>query len=398
MLPHLRQLEKPRPLGQEQPDGELDRRHVGDEIQLHEEPKQVEIALQRGPRHERDKGRRQGQVRLPGEPDDADEVAPCMPFVEQLEDAVVDRLHRRGDEQAAGGGQPRQVAGLVQQVLDLYGHVVGEGGEFRGEPLNQAQGMAHAVEEIRIPEGDVPRTRGDLPADVLHHHIRLDDAEASAIDRHHRAVPAQMLAPAAGLGVADRPALVLPQLQIGIAGERGQVSPVGNAEALLGQRDHRLALAHGRGIGTRRRQPLVQADQPALELAAENGLAPEPAQEVLVHRRVEAVEAQMDAWVQGFQAGHDGRRQPRGRMHRQVQGDKPGRAHRRLVQALDRKIDAPDTGPRRAQPRRRRGQAERLMAQLVGREKDDLHARPPGPSNGITTHPRLRWDYPASGG
>ena len=60
-----------------------------------------------------------------------------MSFVEQLEQAVVDRLDRRGDEYAAGRGQRPQMVGMFQQVLHLDGHIVSHCREFRAERPNQ---------------------------------------------------------------------------------------------------------------------------------------------------------------------------------------------------------------------------------------------------------------------
>ena len=72
----------------------------------------------------------------------------------------------------------------------------------------------------------------------------------------------------------------------------------------------------------------------------------------------------------GFSAAHaidDRQRQPRGGVHGQEEGDEVGRADRVLAagvlrdRSTQRHLDA-----RRAQPRRRRRQPERLAAQVVG--------------------------------
>ena len=63
-------------------------------------------------------------------------------------------------------------------------------------------GMADPVEEIRVAEGDVPRAGGDLRPHIGEHDVAGDDTEPPVVDRHHRTVPAAVLAAAAGLGVS----------------------------------------------------------------------------------------------------------------------------------------------------------------------------------------------------
>ena len=46
--------------------------------------------------------------------------------------------------------------------------------------------------------------RRDLLPDIFEHHLALHHAELALIHRHHRTMPAQVLAAAAGLGVGDR--------------------------------------------------------------------------------------------------------------------------------------------------------------------------------------------------
>ena len=62
----FRHPQKPRSPGQEQPDSKLNRRHVGDQVELGHHGEQIQIALQGGPGRERDEGRRQGQAGIPG--------------------------------------------------------------------------------------------------------------------------------------------------------------------------------------------------------------------------------------------------------------------------------------------------------------------------------------------
>ena len=91
---------------------------------------------------------------------------------------------------------------LLQQVLDLDGGVVGERRKFLVQRFDDAHGVRGAVEEIGIAEGDVLGAGCDLLANVLQHNFRLHHAKIALIHRHHRAMPAQVLAAAAGFGVA----------------------------------------------------------------------------------------------------------------------------------------------------------------------------------------------------
>jgi hypothetical protein len=57
--------------------------------------------------------------------------------------------------------------------------------------------------------------------------------------------------------------------------------------------------------------------------------------------------------------------QPRGRMHRRIESDQAGLAHRSFIQWIARKIQARDLVPALTQPRCRRRQAKGLPTQLV---------------------------------
>jgi hypothetical protein len=63
--------------------------------------------------------------------------------------------------------------------------------------------MQRTVEEVGIAEGDVLRTCVHLLPDVGEYHVTLHDAKDAAIDRRDGAVPTQVFAAAARLGVAD---------------------------------------------------------------------------------------------------------------------------------------------------------------------------------------------------
>ena len=144
-----------------------------------------------------------------------------MALVEDLQDTVVDRFDRAGDEETAGVAQRRQVPGVLEQVLDLDDHVVGELREPPVQLLDDAHGVGGTIEEIRIAEGDVLCAGRHLTRDVLQHDVRLHDEEPAAVDRNDRAMAAEMLAAAAGLGVAGDARAATRQLDVRVPLETG---------------------------------------------------------------------------------------------------------------------------------------------------------------------------------
>ncbi len=68
--------------------------------------------------------------------------------------------------------------------------------------LHNRKRMRRTVEKIGIAERDVLRARGDLLADVFQHDVAFDHAKRAVVNRHNRAMAAQMLAAARGFGRA----------------------------------------------------------------------------------------------------------------------------------------------------------------------------------------------------
>ena len=102
-------------------------------------------------------------------------------------------------------------------------------GKLAGEPLDDRHRVADTVEEVRVAERDVPGARRDLRANVGHDDVDRDDAESAVVDRHDRTVAAPVLAAAAGLGVAGRPAFAAP-LQRRVLRERRQSAAIRHEE------------------------------------------------------------------------------------------------------------------------------------------------------------------------
>ena len=115
------------------------------------------------------------------------------------------------------------------------------------------------------------RTGRHLLGDVGQDDVALHHAEVAAVHRRDRAVPTQMLAAARGFGGAHEAPFIVRQLHVGVVDELGQAAPVGDQEALAGQRDA-LSRSLGLGIGP---ELLCQRCKSGLELAAQNGLGAE---------------------------------------------------------------------------------------------------------------------------
>ena len=205
--------------------------------------------------------------------------ARVWPFASLREDLVVEGFDRAGDEGAAGLAQHGQQVAMLEQVLDLDGDVVGEPRAFAMQRLDDRDGVAGAVEEIGVAEGDVRGAGGHLAADVFEHDVGLHDAEQPVIHRDHRTVAAEVLAAARGLGVADA-ARAVGHDELRVGAERRQPAAVGDEELLAIQRD-RWGKSRGEVAG--------EVAESGFEFAAEDGADADATQQALVERGVEAV-------------------------------------------------------------------------------------------------------------
>src|SRR5215218_2023467 len=102
--------------------------------------------------------------------------------------------------------------------------------------------MGGTIEEIGVTEGEVLCSGRDLTRDVLQHDVRLHDEEPAAVDRDDRAVAAEVLTAAAGLGVASDARAATGQLDVGVPLETGKLATVRDEEPLPVQGDRRLGL------------------------------------------------------------------------------------------------------------------------------------------------------------
>ena len=109
------------------------------------------------------------------------------------------------------------------------------------------------------------------------------------------------------------------------------------------------------------------------KFAAKNRGDSERAKVFHIHGCVETVTTEMRARIQIVQRRNQLCSQPSGSVHRQIDCDEPGIANGRFVQRLSREVQRNYVMTALLQPRRRRGQAKGLPAQLVSRYENDVH-------------------------
>src|SRR5260221_3813804 len=197
---------------------------------------------------------------------------------------------------------------MLQQMLNLNGDVIRQPRKFVVKRAHDGDSMTRAIEKIRIAKGDMLRPGGYLSPDVRQHNILLYDSESAVVDRDHRAMPAEMLAAAAGFRIAY-PLAYAPHLQRRVGCQRGELRTIGSDEPQPVER-------HGRRV-----QSVSHIREALLELAADYRTHALRPQIRFVHRRVQAVAADMSARpaVSNFLYQRNG--QARGTMHGKTDGD-----------------------------------------------------------------------------
>src|SRR6266700_3532613 len=155
-----------------------------------------------------------------------------MPFIKQMEDAILHRLDSAGDEHTAGVAQRRQMLGVAEQVFNLNRYIIGKLGKLRMQGLHQGDSMPNAVEKIWIAKGDVLGPSRDLLSDIRQDHITLHNPETPLIDWYNGAMAAQVLTATARLGVARDALLLWPHDEARISERQGYILAVWHHKAL----------------------------------------------------------------------------------------------------------------------------------------------------------------------
>ncbi len=211
--------------------------------------------------------------------------------------------------------------------------------------------------------------RAHLRADILQHDRARHDEEAPAIDGRNGAVRTGVQAATTGLNVAGNRRLFVAH-QPCVAVRLGQRVARGYGEWQAGQH-RRGRRAARRDAGQSRDltlgfQCLGQRAQRLLVFTADQRIRQATTQKVCsVEEGIEAVEADMRLGIRRAHALGNAHAQPQRGMHRRRDGDQPRVRHPGIRQWFHGGINGQRSEASSAQHRQRRGQAERLMSQLV---------------------------------
>src|SRR5712664_201008 len=315
-----------------------------------------------------------GHAKFPESLYHVQEILACVAFVEEFQNGIVYRLNRTDDEETASIAKSGEMLFVFAQVLDFNRYVVGELREFPVEFLNEFHGVADAVEEVRIAERDMLRAGSRLAANVFENNIAADDSKDTFVYRHDRTVPAKVFAAPAGLRRTHDAIAIARHDQMRIFFNGRQAGTVRYFERQPGKRDKRLGLP-GRFLFSAGCQAFGQMHESFFKFAAKDRGDSERAKVFHIHGRVETVTTEMRARIQIAQRRNQLCSQPSGSVHRQIDCDQLGIVNGRFVQRLSREIQRNYVMTALPQPRRRRGQSERLPAELIGRNENDVHVR-----------------------
>ena len=208
------------------------------------------------------------------------------------------------------------------------------------------------------------RARLHLPPNVGKHDVLLHNAKRTVVNRDDRAVPAQMLAAAARLRVADALSTAR-RHELRISAQDRQSYAVGDdkLQPIQGR------LCHGLQI-------IGKPCERLFELAADDALDAEAAEVSLVQRRVQTVAADVRARIQLANTLQHRACEACCGVHRQMKRNQVGFPHLQNRQCSDRQICARYLMTAVAKPRARRRETERLTAEIIGGDEDCLHLPP----------------------
>ena len=111
---------------------------------------------------------------------------------------------------------------MLEQVFDLDRDVVGQRRMGTMQAVRDTHRVRGPVEEIRVAKRDVLGAGGHLRIHVSQHDVLLHDPKLTVVNRHDRAVAAEMPAPAARFRVARDPGSAIAQMNGGIPVQRQQ--------------------------------------------------------------------------------------------------------------------------------------------------------------------------------
>ena len=259
---------------------------------------------------------------------------------------------------------------MLEHVLDLRCAVERQLRVALVQRAYDRQRVAPAIEEVGVAERDVACAHARQALDVAQDGLGLHDADAPVVDGGDRAMPAAMHAPMAGLHVPDQPLLPI-ERQTGVALESRQQLARRRVEAAALEVDDRPF--RGRDGQARSRQLIDPGRERRFVLACDRARGELTLYEVAADRGIEPVEADRHPGVLPAHSARSAERQAHGGMHRHREANRLCPLQGAWIPRLDTEIQAADLVAGAAQRGRRRGDVQRLVAQLVGRDQKDTH-------------------------
>ena len=127
---------------------------------------------------------------------------------------------------------------VLEQVLDLNGHVVRYGRKFPMKRPDKIHRVTNAIKEIRITEGNMLRAGGHLAANVFEHHVAANNSKDPFVDGNDGAVAAKMLATAARFCRTNDAKAISGNDEMRVLLYRGHSGSIRDFELKAGHGDH----------------------------------------------------------------------------------------------------------------------------------------------------------------
>src|ERR1017187_7797360 len=115
---------------------------------------------------------------------------------------------------------------MLEQMLDLNRHIIGELRKLAAQSFNQRNCVAHAIEKIRVSERDMLRAGRDLLTHIAKDNFTVHDTEDPVVHRNNRAMTAEMFTSTAGFGVPHGAMLAGRKYEMSIAAKLREIAAV----------------------------------------------------------------------------------------------------------------------------------------------------------------------------
>lgn len=226
---------------------------------------------------------------------------------------------------------------MLEQVLDLDRHVIGDIGKLIMQHAHDGDRVCWSVEEIGVAERNVLSSGRNLLADVREDDVALHNPEFPLVNRHDRAMPAQVLAAARSFGGSSNLARGAGD-QASITTENRQGRSIGRLKRESVKNDFRGGPA------------CYDFDQRLLELTPNHMSHADAFEHLLIRGSVKPVAANPGTGIRLPNALNLGDCEPCRRVHGQMEGDPVRVADAFSSKRFARKIGGRDVVASRSQP------------------------------------------------